>query len=292
MYSTYGITLAGALVEDVSELSFEDYLAKNIWGPLGMKRTNITVPRALEGDVATGYEYGDGDHNPQKWEWYHTTPASSINSTASDMAIWMITHLQNGRYGGVRTLSEKAALAMHQTHATGHPKLPGLAYGFEEELYGDLRLLLHGGNVAGFSALVVLIPERNTGFFVVNHHEQSNLRDDLKWALLERYYGPARKTEVPKPTLEFNARAHLFAGSYGWNIYCHTCPGHEPGLVLTVSINPDGGITMNGRRWIEVEPLLFSRDDGAAKVAFRTDKLGRVTHMFSGGFWVFERLAP
>ena len=30
-YSTYGITLAGLLVEEVSGISFESYLAKNIW---------------------------------------------------------------------------------------------------------------------------------------------------------------------------------------------------------------------------------------------------------------------
>jgi CubicO group peptidase (beta-lactamase class C family) len=292
MYSTYGITLAGALVEDVSGLRYEDYLAKNIWGPLGMKRTSITVPHALTEDVAAGYEYRDGGHQPQRWEWYHTTPASSINSTAADMAVWMITHLQNGRYGGVRTMSDKAARAMHQTQATGHSKLPGLAYGFEEEVYGDLRLLVHGGNMAGFSALVVLIPEHNAGFFVVNHLEGSNLRDHLKWGLLERYYGPARKAEVPRPPPDFSARAHLFVGRYAWNTYGHTRRGNPPGVILTVGSNPDGTLTLNGRRWVEAEPLLFVREDGASKVAFRTDELGRVTHLFSGGFWVFERLAP
>src|SRR5262245_9643412 len=155
MYSTYGMTLAGALVEDVSGLPFEDYLARNIWKPLGMRRTCITVPPELAGDVATGYEFVDGRDEAQAWEWYHTTPASSINSTAADMATWMIEHLHEGRFGDVRTMSEAAARTMHATHTTGHPGLAGLAYGFEEERYNDLRLLEHGGNVAGFSALVV-----------------------------------------------------------------------------------------------------------------------------------------
>jgi CubicO group peptidase (beta-lactamase class C family) len=292
MYSTYGITLAGALVEDVSGLPFEDYLAQNIWAPLGMKRTSITVPPALAGDLATGYEYGEGGHRPQRWEWYHTTPASSINSTAADMAVWMITHLQNGRHGDVRTMSEKAALAMHRTQATGHPKLPGIAYGFEEEVYGDLRMLVHGGTVAGFSSLVVLIPEQNLGFFVVNHLENSNLRDHLKWTLVERYYGPPRKAEVPKPSPDFQARAPLFVGRYAWNTYGHTRRGNPPGFTLTVTSNPDGTLSLNGKRWVEAEPLLFVREDGASKVAFQVDELGRVTHLFLGGFWMFERLVP
>jgi len=57
-YSTYGITLAGHLVEQVSGLEFEQYLQRNIWRPLGMLRTNITVPDSLRSDLAQGYDYG------------------------------------------------------------------------------------------------------------------------------------------------------------------------------------------------------------------------------------------
>jgi CubicO group peptidase (beta-lactamase class C family) len=294
MYSTYGITLAGALIEDVSGLPFEGYLTKNIWQPLGMKRTNITVPPSLVDDHAIGYEYvkDTGTHQPQKWEWYHTTPASSINSTAADMAIWMIAHLQNGRYGKVRIMSEQAARDMHRRQATGHPKTHGLAYGFAEEMYGDLRMLEHGGNMAGFSSLVVLIPELNAGFFLVSHGENSQLRDNLKWALMDRYYSPIQKASVPQPSAGFNARAHLFVGRYGSITYCHTCQDRQPTMVMRITSNSDGTLRLNGKRWIEVEPLLFVREDGASKIAFRADSLGRITHMFSGGFWVFEKLVP
>ena len=291
MYSTYGITLAGLLVEDISGMSFESYLLRDIWQPLGMTRTSITVPTALSSDVAIGYEYGDGSYQPQRWEWYHTIPASSINSSAADMAKWMIAHLQKGVYGNARILSEKAVREMFVAHATGHPQLPGLSYGFEEEAFGDLRMLQHGGNMAGFSALVVLIPKYNAGFFVVTHGETSQLRDNLKWALLLRYYSE-KKFPLPQPAPSFNSRAHLFVGRYGWNTYCHTCPGRQPTSIMNVTSNPDGTLSLNGKRWIEVEPLLFVREDGASRVAFRADATGRITHMFFGGFWVFEKLIP
>ena len=44
------------------------------------------------------------------------------------------------------------------------------------------------------------------------------------------------------------------------------------------------------KRWIELEPLLFIREDGGGKIAFRMDRTGKITHMFAGGFWVFERM--
>ena len=289
-YSTYGITLAGLLVEEVSGMSFESYLARNIWQPLKMDRTNINVPAALKEDLAPGYDYVNGKNEPQAYEWYHTTPASSINSTTMDMARFMIMHLQNGRLGNARVMSEGAARDMHRQHATGHRQLPGFAYGFYEDDYQGLRIIEHGGNVAGFSSMMVLLPDRNAGFFIVNHHEITNLREIVKWALLERYYPPKQAPTIPRPAPDFNTRAPLFVGSYRWNISCQTCETHLQLPILKVTSNPDGTLSMNNKRWVEVSPLFFVREDGGGKIAFRADSSGKITHLFSGGFWVFERI--
>ena len=289
-YSTYGITLAGALVEEVSGMSFESYQKRNIWQPLGMDRTNITVPASLASDLAVGYEYHDGANRPQRYEWYHTTPASSINSTALDMSRFMLMHLAT-RGTAKRVLSESALRDMHGRHAGGHPQVPGVAYGFFEDDYHGLRVLEHGGNMAGFSAQLVLLPEVNAGFFMVNHHENSNLRDTVKWAILERFYSNPAPIKTPIARDEYKKRAPMFAGTYRWNVFCHTCPQTAGGPVLRVSSNEDGTVKLsNGPwRWIEVEPMLFVRDDGKSRISFQSDKSGKVKYLYSSGFWVFER---
>jgi len=291
-YSTYGITLAGLLVEEVSGIPFESYLAKNIWKPLSMNRTSITVPATSKNDLALGYEYVNGVNQPQAYEWYHTTPASSINSTAMDMARFMIMNLQKGRYEKARVMSDGAARDMQRQHASGHPKIPGVAYGFFEDEYQGLRILEHGGNVAGFSSQMVLIPEHNAGFFMVNHHENSNLRDTVKWAILERYYSNPAAVKVPIAKDEYKLRAPMFAGTYRWNVFCHTCPQSASGPVLKASSNEDGTVKLSNssHRWIEVEPMLFVRDDGQSRIAFQSDKSGKVKYLYSSGFWVFERV--
>jgi len=293
-YSTYGITLAGLLIEDVSKMPFESYLAKNIWKPLDMNKTNLSVPASLQDDLAVGYEYVNSVNQPQAYEWYHTTPASSINSTGMDMARFMIMNLQNGRYGKARIMSEGAARDLHAQHASGHPDMPGVAYGFFEDDYQGLRILEHGGNMAGFSSQMVLLPELNAGFFMVNHHENSNLRDTVKWALLNHYYPPKYPPRVPQPPPDFNQRASMFIGTYRWNVYCQTCGSRPipPGQSIKVTANPDGTLSLSSNRkhWIEVKPLLFLRDDGGGKIAFRMDRSGKVTDLFAGGYWVFERV--
>ena len=52
-YSTYGMALAGVIVEDVSRLPFERYLVDSTWRPLGMTRTSITIPDGLRAQTAT-----------------------------------------------------------------------------------------------------------------------------------------------------------------------------------------------------------------------------------------------
>jgi hypothetical protein len=171
--------------------------------------------------------------------------------------------------------------------------MPGAAYGFFEDDYQGLRILEHGGNMAGFSSQMVLIPEYNAGFFMVNHHENSNLRDTVKWALLERYYPPQHLPGIPQPPPDFHQRAASFIGTYRWNAYCRTCGPRPipPGQSVKVTSNPDGTLSLssNKKRWIELERLLFIREDGGGKIAFRMDRTGKVTHMFAGGFWVFEK---
>jgi CubicO group peptidase (beta-lactamase class C family) len=289
-YSTYGITLAGELVEEVSGMDFEDYLRANVWLPLGMRRTAIAVPPELSRDLATGYERAGDSLQVAAWEWYHTTPASSVNGTAADMARYMIALLQHGRLGAARVLSDSMGGEMLARQASPHPLVPGVTLGLWEDYVGRLRVVEHGGNVAGFSSQMTLIPSENAGFFVVGHFEGSHLRDDLREALLKRLYPAARaRRPVPPPPADFAARGAAYVGRYAWTTSCHTCTPRSTSVVLTVTVR-DNALFFAGNRWIEVAPLLFVRHDGTGYVSFRTDAAGRVVAMFPGSFWSFERL--
>jgi CubicO group peptidase (beta-lactamase class C family) len=292
-YSTYGITLAGCLVEQVSGTSFENYLSQNIWRPLGMIRTNIVVPDSLRRDLAQGYEYDSGSNKLAEWEWYHTTPASSINASGADMGRFIIAHLQNGRLGGARIMSEAAARDMHRQHATSHAKLAGFAYGFYEDFTNGERIIKHGGNVEGFAAQLTLLPERGVGFFTASQHEPARLKDVVETALLDRYFPATTKPTPPRPMTGHQQRAQRFAGTYELNQFCHSCgPARRVYWRAEVKAYPDGTISITGQkqRFVEVSPLLFEGIDGRGRAAFREDEKGRIS-MLAGDAWiVFERV--
>ena len=290
-YSTYGMTLAGELVEEVSGVDFETFLRRNIWGPLGMGRSSIEVPTALTGDVATGYELRGDSLAPQPWEWYHTTPASSVNTTVAAMGRFLLAHLE-GRAGGAPILSERTMQEMHRQQVTMHPSIPGYALGFNEDFVGDLRVLEHGGNMAGFSSLMVLVPTERAGFFVVNHLEGSKLRDNLKWSLLERFFPAARHRRPVPATLapSDQVRPERFAGRYIPLTSCFSCQPVRAGSPMTVTANPDGTLGFAGGRWIWVDSLRFVRENGSGYIVFREDGAGAIKELFAGAFWGWQKL--
>ncbi len=293
-YSTYGITLGGYLVEQVSGLDFESYLARNVWRPLGMTRSNIVVPDSLRADLAQGYEYDNGANKLADWEWYHTTPASSINASAADMGRFIMANLQSGRYGNTRILSESAARDMHRQHVTSHPKLAGFAYGFYEGFTNGERLLQHGGNVEGFSAQLTLIPARGIGFFIASQHEPARLRDVVQSALLDHYFPAKVKPAVaPARMPGYRERAPRFAGTYELNQFCHSCgPDRRQYTRVEVKANADGTISITGdpQPFVEVSPFFFQRVDGTGGAAFREDASGRVTLLAGDSWLVAERV--
>ncbi|HEX6942531.1 MAG TPA: serine hydrolase domain-containing protein [Gemmatimonadaceae bacterium] len=291
-YSTYGITLAGEMVEEVSQTDIETYFRTNIWDPLGMKHASINVPKDQQDNVAIGYEFEDNKRVPQAWEWYHTTPASAINATTADMARYLMMHLEGGVLDGKRVLSRRAIDEMDKQQITMDPSIPGYALGFNEDFVGDLRVLEHGGNMAGFSALMVMIPSRRAGFFVVNQMEGSALRDNLKWGLLQRFFPEARKRHpVPKalPAAE-TVRADRFAGEYVSLVSCFTCQATRPAYTLKITANDDGTLGFAGGRWIQVDQLRFVKDSGSGYIVFRADDAGVVREIFAGAYFGWQKV--
>jgi hypothetical protein len=181
---------------------------------------------------------------------------------------------------------------MHRQQIAMHPSIPGYALGFNEDYIGDLRVLEHGGNMAGFSAQMVLIPSANAGFFVVNHFEGSRLRDDLKWLLLERLFPAAkqrRPVPAPLPPVE-RVQPARFAGQYIPLTSCFSCQPARAGPIMTVTARPDGSLAFAGGRWIAVDSLRFVRENGTGYIVFRADSTGAVTELFAGGFWGWQKV--
>lgn len=125
-YCQSGINAAGRIVEIVSGMSFDQFLEKRLFGPLGMNNTTFYPTEAQRKALVTAYsrnkdtgkleavaprpEFGPKDRPPQG--------NGGLYSTAEDYARFCQMLLNNGKFKGRRYLSE-AAMKYISTPQTG-----------------------------------------------------------------------------------------------------------------------------------------------------------------------------
>jgi len=127
-YSNTGIAALARVVEVVSGMPFEKFLATRIFQPLGMKDTCIFPPKEKYYRMPTAYILKDG--KPVKYTAdplgegvmkfregaKYPLPEGGIYSTSSDLYILYQMMLNKGQVNGVRILSPESVEVMTRVH--------------------------------------------------------------------------------------------------------------------------------------------------------------------------------
>lgn len=287
-YSTYGMALAGVLIEDVSGQSYAEYLKQHIFTPAGMTSARVMLHQGDEQGVATPYEIEDGRATAISYEWYQTPPTSSMVATAADMGRLLLVHLADGNAGKNQILAPALTRAMHTQQATNHPELPGWGLGLQLDTVNGVAIVEHGGDIAGFSALFALLPGKHEGFFIVNHGESGDLRYRVKQALLDALY-PAKPASVPAANPNNAPALTEYAGRYISSITCRTCTLSDD-QVFVVKAQANGTLSLWGQTWVPVRKDLFVRDDGKRMLGFARNEKNKIASVTGGSWRVADRL--
>ena len=147
-YSNHGTGIAAYIVEQISGLKWDDYVEQRIFAPLGMKKTSFRqpLPGHLEARLSKGYTYGDGNYTAQRLKTIPLAPVGVASTTANDIALFMIAHLQNGQYENGQILDSLTIEQMHSPlfqHASG---INGFCYGFFDHSQNGHKIIGHGGS--------------------------------------------------------------------------------------------------------------------------------------------------
>ena len=153
-------------------------------------------------------------YRPEPFEAVQGAPAGAMSATATGMANFMLAQLQSGRLGSQRILQAATAKAMQTQQFTNDPRVPGMAYGFEEQHLNSQRLLVKGGDTILFHSLLALLPEHQVGVFVSYDSASAvSARDTFLQAFLDHYF-PAPKETLPQPPAGFAERISQISGNY------------------------------------------------------------------------------
>ncbi len=186
----------GYLVERLTGTPWEAYMQDRILSPLGMSRTNLSAALAeADANHARPYSTHDGQRLPVPFADIDAmAPAGAINASARDLARWMRLHLSGGAVDGARIASESSIRMMHtpQMVLTADPDVdqqilaPAYGLGWFTGVYRGHRVVHHGGNIDGFTALVLLVPDESLGVAVVCNQEMSAMPAAAAFATVDR----------------------------------------------------------------------------------------------------------
>ena len=311
-YSNSNYALAGLVVERVSGVAYEQYMAERIFSPLRMTATTARQPPEpnLEKNLARGYHWTGGSHEPLPYRFTKNRqgsvsngPAGAISTTAADMARFMMALLGDGSLDGGRILSPEFVRILLAPQYTPDPRIPPRAYASRYWFTHGLRLLHHDGTLGDQLGVLVLAPEDRFGIFVASNSpddggEIGNLILD---PLLTYLVGPSAPTPSPPARLpDALQRARSVGGTY--RDYRHHRSDMSriwalmPMIQSRVTVEPDGAIHWKGHRWLEVEPMVFrSLDepdynaDGPDYIVFRTNERGDIRELHAWGA-TYERI--
>ncbi len=185
-YNNFGFLLQGLITEKITGESWEKNIEDQFFKPLGMDRSKTMIDGMKNGtNTAKGYRLDD-DRNIVKMDYYDIagmSPAGSINSSVNDMTKWLMTWINNGKYGEEQIIPEdyiKEAMSSQMVVAAGLPseELPdaqfaNYGYGWFLHSYKGHYMVEHGGNIDGFSASVGFYPSDKLGIVVLANQNGS-----------------------------------------------------------------------------------------------------------------------
>ena len=151
-YSNIAFILIEHLIEVLSNQSFREYCKENILEPLGMHNSSFTIKDLNKSQVAIptterlgfyiSYPTIDGPNAP-----------GGLRSSVNDLSKYLIAHMNNGTYNGVRILNNSTIEMMHTQQYPGSGRTYGLGWLIWDGVLGQ-KLEGYTGGVPGTIAFM------------------------------------------------------------------------------------------------------------------------------------------
>lgn len=183
IYSNIAYTVAGTIIEEVTNKSWEANIQHRIFEPLEMTSSFTSLEDVFKtDDFSFGYGLYQNEIKKVNFEQYYDyKPGGGIRSTTKDLTKWMLAWINDGRYKEVQVIPEdyvkKARKFYNSRDGEDEPSLflQGYGLGWRVEARDGEYRVQHGGNTSGFSTLVVTYPFRKFGISILVNQDDSIL---------------------------------------------------------------------------------------------------------------------
>ncbi len=209
-YQNIMFLTAGQAIGAASKGTWEEFVQKRIFDPLGITGANFSVTVAQKApDHATPHrKTRDGKRESIPWRNIdNVAPAGSINAGVGDLSKWLRFQLGDGTFQSKRLVSARQFEETHTPQMVMRIEGPGareLARETEttQQSYGlawiiqDYRghlLIEHGGGIDGFVTSVALYPKAKLGIAVVSNLSPASLPLVVRNSVADQMLGLPKK---------------------------------------------------------------------------------------------------
>jgi CubicO group peptidase (beta-lactamase class C family) len=191
-YCNLNYNMAGTILERVSGERFDQYVKHNILDPLGLyggyavdSLDNSRFATLYEYDSTAGFTASPGAYASRSTEIANYTmgystpifsPTGGMKITATDLAKYMMMHMNMGKYNGKRIIRKKSARLMQ---APVDKDNYGLAIMTHKTLVEGKQLKGHTGSAYGLYSYMFFEPKEKFGIVIITngyHGVQYGLR--------------------------------------------------------------------------------------------------------------------
>ena len=200
-YSNSGYNLLALIVERITGMTFEGFVNKEIFQPLGMKHTRILSDRRqIIGNRAFGYlPTEDGGYCLEQYFTPALVGSSNIHTDVEDLFLW------DQNYYSPKVGPPDLANRMEERGILNSGDTIAYACGLEIRQYRGLKTVSHGGDWAGFLACQLRFPEqRFTVICLANTQaiSPSNICHKIADLFLAQRYDQAENTPPEERPVE------------------------------------------------------------------------------------------
>lgn len=182
-YSNTGFIILGRIVEKISGMSLGQFLSRRIFGPLGMKNSQLDPDPKAPG-LATGHTshlLGEAEVAvPEAGGWLHG--AGGIYSTANDLAKWDIALMEG------KVVPEPFLSQLERPRKLNDGRKRFYSYGLSIAERDGETILSHGGAVSGFHSYNAMVRRTRSAVILLanaEHIDTSGLHRDIVNLLLK-----------------------------------------------------------------------------------------------------------
>ena len=178
MYANINFIISALTIENISGMSYPEYMQKEVFAPLGMATAKVDGPGVEIEHRVQGYELEDGKVVPAQRSFNWMLGAGDLIGTADDVyclnkAIKQQSLLKPETWAQVLTPSPINSMGMGCTIVRWH---------------GKLRIR-HNGGSKGFRTMHIQLPEDDFDIIYLSNSGWGKARQELSEAVYGAFYG-------------------------------------------------------------------------------------------------------